>query len=194
MLFLLPLAHIVSLCHLFDVRPCYYLIESFSHQRQLMVFHWRLSDSKFPQVSRTLLGILANLNNDVVWAFSSRPVISKFCSPCTDSLVTVPRVPIIISIKVIFMFQSFFQYPSKVQILIHHFAFFQFYSVVRWDSKVHDFASSLFFVGRLAEIRWSIHISKSLRNLCVSFSGTDSGLCIYHLFVCSNLNFLHNSV
>ena len=32
-----------------------------------MVFHWSLSDSKFPQVSRTLLSILADLNNAVVW-------------------------------------------------------------------------------------------------------------------------------
>ena len=32
-----------------------YLHWSFSHQRQLMVFHWSLSDNKFPQVSRTLL-------------------------------------------------------------------------------------------------------------------------------------------
>ena len=39
----------------------------FSHQRKLMVFHWRLSDSKSPQVSRTLLSILAVFNNAVVW-------------------------------------------------------------------------------------------------------------------------------
>ena len=32
-----------------------------------MVFHWSLSDSKSPQVSRTLLNILAVLNNAVVW-------------------------------------------------------------------------------------------------------------------------------
>ena len=31
------------------------------------VFHWSLSDSKSPQVSRTLLSILAVLNNTVVW-------------------------------------------------------------------------------------------------------------------------------
>ena len=29
-------------------------------------FHWRLSDSKSPQVSKTLLSILADLNNYVV--------------------------------------------------------------------------------------------------------------------------------
>ena len=55
----------------------------------------------------------------------------------------------------------------------------------------------LFFLpslsGGLAEVRWSVCMSKSHRNLCVSFSRTDSGLCIYQLFVWSNLNFLCNS-
>ena len=36
-------------------------------------------------------------------------------------------------------------------------------------------------------------MSKSLSSLSVSFSRTDSGLCIYHLFVWLNFNFLHNS-
>ena len=40
--------------------------ESFSHQRQLMIFHWSQNDSKSHQVSRTLLSILANFNNAVV--------------------------------------------------------------------------------------------------------------------------------
>ena len=31
-----------------------------------MVFHWSLSDNKSPQVSRNLLGILADFNNAVV--------------------------------------------------------------------------------------------------------------------------------
>ena len=44
------------------------------------------------------------------------------------------------------MFYSFFQIPSKVEVIMPLFAFFQFYSVVRWDSKIHDFASFLFFV------------------------------------------------
>ena len=45
---------------------------------------------------------------------------------------------------------------------------------------------------RLAEIRWSVCISKSKGSLCVSFSRTDSGLCIHHFFVWSNCNFLHS--
>ena len=47
--------------------------------------------------------------------------------------------------------------------------------------------------GHLAEVRWSICISKSQTSLCISFSRINLGLCIYHLFVWSNLNFLHNS-
>ena len=42
-----------------------------------MVFHWSLSDSKSPQVSRTLLSILAVLSNAVIWIVSTRPPTSK---------------------------------------------------------------------------------------------------------------------
>ena len=38
-----------------------------------------------------------------------------------------------------------------------------------------------------------IRLSEFHRRLCVSFSRTAVGLCIYHLFVWSNWNFLHNS-
>ena len=44
--------------------------------------------------------------------------------------------------------------------------------------------------GFLAEIRWSLCMSKSHRSLCVSFPRTGAGLCIYHLLVWSILNFL----
>ena len=47
--------------------------------------------------------------------------------------------------------------------------------------------------GRLAEIRWSVCMSKSQRSLCMSYFRTDVGLCSYHLFVWSDFNFLHNS-
>ena len=42
-----------------------------------MVFHWSLGDSKSPWVSRTLLSILADLNNAVVWMVSTRLLISS---------------------------------------------------------------------------------------------------------------------
>ena len=45
-----------------------------------MVFHWSLSDSKSPPVSRTLLSILAVLNNAVLWMVSNFPPTPKFYS------------------------------------------------------------------------------------------------------------------
>ena len=47
--------------------------------------------------------------------------------------------------------------------------------------------------GLLAGIKWSVCMLKSYRSLCVSFSWTGAGLCINHLFVWSNWNFLHIS-
>ena len=47
--------------------------------------------------------------------------------------------------------------------------------------------------GLLAGIRGSICLLKSHRSLCESFSRTGAGLCMYHLFVLSNWNFLHIS-
>ena len=115
--------------------------------------------------------------------------------PLINLLVTVPRVLITKGINVSFMFHSL-KLPSKVQVLFLLFTFFQFYSLVSRDSKVHKFASFLLIIirsGHLAEIKRSIHISKSKGSLCMSFSRTDAGLYIYNFFVWSNLNFLHNS-
>ena len=105
-----------------------------------MVFHWSLSDSKSPQVSGTLLSILAVLNKAVVWMVSTRPPISKSSSPFKSHLVTVPNVPITIGVIVTCMFHSFFQFPSKVEVLILLFISFQFYPMVCLDSKIYNFA------------------------------------------------------
>ena len=110
-----------------------------------MVFHWRLSDSKSPQVSRTHLNILAVFNNAVVWMVSTRLPTSKPSRPFSNPLLTVPKAPITIGIIVTFMFHSFFQFSSKVVILTSLFTFIQFYSVVSRNSKVDYFADFLFF-------------------------------------------------
>ena len=130
-----------------------------------MVFHWSLSDSKSPQVSRTLLSILAVLNNVVVWMVSTRPPTSKSFSHSNNPLVTVPKAPITIGRIVTFMFHSFFQFPSKVVVLILLFTFFQFYSVVNQNSIF--FANSLLFFVDYHKVwssgRWWWWLSSSRR-------------------------------
>ena len=86
--------------------------------------------SEWQQVSRTLLSILAFLNNVVVWMVSTCPPTSKSSSPFSNPLITVPKALITIGIIVTCMFHSL----DEVLILL--FTFFQFYT-----------ASSLLFVG-----------------------------------------------
>ena len=57
----------------------------------------------------------------------------------------VSLASITIDIIVTFMFHIFFQFSSKVNVLISLFRFFQFYSVVSRDSKVDNFVDFLFF-------------------------------------------------
>ena len=119
-------------------------------------------------------------------------------SPCTNPLVTVPKAPITISITLTFMFHSFFfnslarsRYLSLFSLSFN----FILWSTGTGKSTILQVLTFLLIIirsGRLAEIRWSVCISKSLRSLWVSFSRIDSKLCIYHLFVWSNLNSLHN--
>ena len=80
---------------------------------------------------------------------------------------------------------------------------FSFLSVLlcdqpEWQSP--QFVRFFFFLltitcrsGRQAEVKWSVCISKSQRILIISFSNADSELCLYHLFIWSNSNCLHNS-
>ena len=91
-----------------------------------MVFHWSLSDSKSPQVSRTLLSIQAVLNNVEVRKVSTHSPTSKSSSPFNNPLVTVPKAPIMIGIIVTFMFHNFFNSVTRSRYLSffsHSFSF-----------------------------------------------------------------------
>ena len=123
-----------------------------------MVFHWSLSDSKSPRVSRTLLSILVVLNNVVVWMVSTRPPTSKFFSPFSNPLVTVPNAPITIGIIVICRFHSFFNSLARSRDL----SFFSHsFSFILWSAGTakSTILQVLFFLliiirsGLLAEIR-----------------------------------------
>ena len=104
----------------------YLLLESFSYQFELMVSHWSLSDSKSPQVFRTLLSILAVLSNAVIWIVSTRPPTSYASRPFNNPLIIVPKAPITIGTIVTFMFHSFFNSLSRSRYLYffsHSFSF-----------------------------------------------------------------------
>ena len=166
-----------------------------------MVFHWSLSDSKSPQVSRILLGIPAVLNNTVVWMVSTRPSTSKSSIPFSNPLVTVPKAPITIGIIVTFMFHSFIISLARSRYL----SFFSHsFSFILWSAGTGKttvlqflfffsffFSFSFFFFflliiiwsGLLAQIWWSVCMSKSHRILCVLFSRLGAGLWLLLLLL-----------
>ena len=160
-----------------------------------MVFHWNLSDSKSPQISRTRLRILAVLSNAVVWIVSVRPPISKSSRPFNNPLVIMPNAPITIGTIVTFMFHSFFNSLARSLYLSFSSLSFRFilWSAGTAKSTIWQILFFFFVDYFLAGIRWSLCMLKSHRSLCESFSRTGTGLCIYHLFLWSNWNFLHIS-
>ena len=100
-----------------------------------MDFHWSLSDNKSPQISETLLGILADLNNAVIWMVYTCPLISMCSSPSTKSLVSLLRTPIKIGITVIFMFHSFLSPLAKFKYLFFFLLSFNFTSLGRQSQQ-----------------------------------------------------------
>ena len=78
------------------------------------------------QVSGTLLSILADLNNALVWMVSTRRLISKSSSPCTNPLVTVLRAPIIIIIISDVVYPTSFSLIFFFCHLLIHFLFIYF--------------------------------------------------------------------
>ena len=141
-----------------------------------MVFHWILRDSKSPQVSRTLLSILAVFNNAVVWMISTRLPTSKSSRPFNKPLVTVPKAPITIGIIVTFMFHSFFNSLARsryLSLFSHSFSFILWSAGTAKSTVLQVFFFFLLLIiiryGLVAEIRWSVCMSKSHWSLCVIF-------------------------
>ena len=111
----------------------------------------------------------------------------------------MPKALITIGIIVTFMFHSFFNSLARSRYLSLFSHSFSIILCSAGTSKSTILQIFFFFLliiirsGLLAEIRWSVCISKSYRSLSVSFSRTGTGLCIYHLLLWSNLNSLHIS-
>ena len=153
-----------------------------------MAFHWSLGDSNSPQVPRSFLNILADLNNTVVLMVSPRPPISKSSSLCINPLVTVPRAPIITGITVTFMFHSFFisLARSKYSSLFSFSFNFTLWSAGTAKSTICKFAFSCWLLQ--GKVVWSrlgdLFISQNLRGVCASHSSGQTLGCAYT--ICSS--------
>ena len=84
------------------------LSEFFFHQRQVMVSQRSLSDGKSPKVCMTLLSIMADLNDTVVWTVSTGPLISKSSSSLAKLFWIAPSARIATFIYVTFIFYCLF--------------------------------------------------------------------------------------
>ena len=130
---------------------------------------------------------------------STRPPTSKSTRPFNNPLVTVTKAPITIGIIVTFMFHSFYNSLARsryLSLFSHSFSFILWSAGTTKSTILQIFFFLLLIIirsGLLAEIRWSVCISKSHGSLCVSFSRTGAALSIYHLLAWSNLHFLHIS-
>ena len=118
-----------------------------------MVIHCSLSDSKSPQVSRTLLSILAVLSNAIIWIVTTRPPTSKSSRPFNNPLVIVLKAPITIGTIVTFMFHSFISSLARSRYLSffsHSFRFILWYYYYYYYSLIRAFHISVslwFFTG-----------------------------------------------
>ena len=146
-------------------------------------FGWLQVSSSF----QDSLSILAVLSNAVIWIVYTRPPTSKSSRPFNNPLVIVPKAPITIGIIVPFVLHCFFNSLARSRYLSF---FSHYFSFILWSAGtvkstilqiVIIFLLIVIRSGLLDEIRWSVCMSKSPRSLCVSFSRTGTGLCIYHL-------------
>ena len=106
--------------------------ESFSYQFELQ---------HASQISGTLLSILADLNNAVVWMVSTCLLISNSSNLLTNSLGIVPSAPITIAIIVSFMlYRFFFSSLARSKYLSLFFSF-----VLQWSTSISSIRQVLFF-------------------------------------------------
>ena len=149
------------------------VLESFSRQSYLMIFHGSLRDSKSLQASRTLLGILADLNNIAVWIVLFLPPISNSSSPFSRPLGIVPNAPITIGIKLTLMLHNVLSSPTKSKYLsLFCFPWFSLCGFPEWLSLL--FSRFSFFViyyhqiwssGRVKVIRLYLKITENFNRL-----------------------------
>ena len=159
-----------------------------------MIFHWSLSDSKSPQVPRTLLIILTDLNDSLVWIVSTRLFISNSSSPCTNPLLTIPRVSITIGITIIFMFHSFFNSLASSKCFLSILLCGQPGQKSPKFGKLSVLGLGFFFIDLVVWPRLDDPFeSQNPSVVCASHSLGQILGCTYTICSLSNFNFLHSS-
>ena len=158
-----------------------------------MVFLWSLSDSKSPQVFRTLLSILNNLNNAVVWLGLPSSSYFQILQSLYQSFGDCTKSTNYNWYHRNFHVPQFFQFPGNS-------VFFQFLICGLAGQQSPRFSKFSFSCWlSLSLVIW-LRVNdpfESQRSLCISFSRTDFRLCILLLllsllFYC--LRVLHTSV
>ena len=153
-----------------------------------MVSYTSLIDSKSPQMIRTLLNILADLNNAVVWMVSTCSLIFKSSSLFTNPLVTVPSAPFTTGITVTFIFHSFFSSLARCRDLSFLWLSFSFTLWPAGTSMSPLFGRFIFFCWQsVCLVVWpklgDSLVSQNLSAHCAShFSGW---IVVYSYALCS---------
>ena len=111
--------------------------------------------SKSPLFSRTLLTILADINNAVVWMVSTCPLIFKSSSPFTNLLGIVPSALITTGINVtltslVYVFSSL----AKSWYLSLFLLSFNFIEVYR-DDRVHYLVTTITWCNGYRRRKWT---------------------------------------
>ena len=121
----------------------------------LEIFYWSLRDSKSPQVSRTLLSILAVLSNALVRMVSPYSPTSKSFSPFNNPLVIVPKAPITIGTIVTFMFHSYFNSLARSRYVSFFSLSFSFFCGQPWQQSPQfcKFSFSCLLLGLVFWVR-----------------------------------------
>ena len=145
-----------------------------------MVFHWSFSKRKSSQVSRTLLSILADLNNVVAFMVSTCSFISKSSRLFASLLGIVPSDQITIGITAIFMVHSLFNSLVRTRYISLFLLSFNFtlWSPVQQSLLFGSF-SFFFFLQSLSLFVWPrlghLLVSQNTGELC---SHNSSGLIL----------------
>ena len=149
----------------------------------MMVFHWNLSDSKSPKISRTHLSNLADFNNAIVGIVFTRSLRFKVSSPCANHSLTVPSAPVAIGITVTFMFHYHYYYLESWVLRYTNWIFFSF---LYFNIRSNRWLRHLFYSEKVIKAIFLFKVWSVLR-FCKQRKCCGVFLYIY-IYICQTLD------